>query len=196
MAAELARERIILVLLVLHVLLWCVNMILQTLPMDYPIHRHCWTLGKKEAEKWLAFSNLKFGITTLINQRNNAKLIESVQHLPIERLLIETDAPYFLPPMVRIQFILLSRHIIHSFLLYYIDYTNILILILINSRIEAGASIVSKGLKGGFYLGGPSIISTHVWEASKSQNVGQMSNFATFLRKMALFCTFSYTNDV
>lgn len=43
------------------------------------------------------FSNLCIGLTPLITRRENNRMIQLAQNAPIDRLLLETDAPYFVP---------------------------------------------------------------------------------------------------
>ncbi len=58
---------------------------------------HCFTAGLEEARAYLDL-DLHIGITGWIcDERRGQHLVEVVRHLPAERLLIETDAPYLLP---------------------------------------------------------------------------------------------------
>ena len=58
---------------------------------------HCFTGGPRELEAYLALG-LSIGITGWIcDERRGADLREAVPHIPAERLMIETDAPYLLP---------------------------------------------------------------------------------------------------
>jgi TatD DNase family protein len=58
---------------------------------------HCFTAGWEEARAYLDLG-LYIGITGWIcDERRGAHLIEVVKHIPRDRLLIETDAPYLLP---------------------------------------------------------------------------------------------------
>ncbi|KAL3224782.1 hypothetical protein MRX96_026369 [Rhipicephalus microplus] len=50
----------------------------EEMPADWPIHRHCFTGGWTEAQ-------------------HAAPLAEVGRRIPLDRLLLETDAPYFLP---------------------------------------------------------------------------------------------------
>ncbi|KAH9381653.1 hypothetical protein HPB48_017058 [Haemaphysalis longicornis] len=72
----------------------------QMLPEGYPIHRHCFTGGWKEAQEWLdAFPNLCLGLTPLVTFEHvsGKPLAEVARKIPLDRLLLETDSPYFLP---------------------------------------------------------------------------------------------------
>lgn len=58
---------------------------------------HCFTAGVEEARAYLDL-DLHIGITGWIcDERRGLHLREVVRDLPIDRLLIETDAPYLLP---------------------------------------------------------------------------------------------------
>jgi TatD DNase family protein len=58
---------------------------------------HCFTAGMDEAREYLDL-DLYLGITGWIcDERRGHHLREVVKHIPAERLLIETDAPYLLP---------------------------------------------------------------------------------------------------
>jgi TatD DNase family protein len=58
---------------------------------------HCFTGGPKELEAYLAL-DLHIGITGWVcDERRGAELRAAVPSIPLDRLLIETDAPYLLP---------------------------------------------------------------------------------------------------
>jgi len=58
---------------------------------------HCFTGGPKELEAYLAL-DLYIGVTGWVcDERRGAELRAAVPLIPLERLLIETDAPYLLP---------------------------------------------------------------------------------------------------
>ncbi|MDR2718557.1 MAG: TatD family hydrolase [Treponema sp.] len=58
---------------------------------------HCFTGGAAELEAWLAL-DCYIGITGWIcDERRNTHLIPLLRHIPADRLLLETDAPYLLP---------------------------------------------------------------------------------------------------
>ena len=72
----------------------------ENLRREHRIHLHCWTQrGEivKEIEEY--FPRAQFGVTNLINlQGKKAQEARSnVQLIPMEKLLIESDAPYFPP---------------------------------------------------------------------------------------------------
>lgn len=75
-----------------------IDILKELVPRDYLIHRHCFTGGWPEAQEWLgAFPNLCLGITPLICFERTSHLAEVGRKIPLDRLLLETDAPYFLP---------------------------------------------------------------------------------------------------
>jgi len=58
---------------------------------------HCFTADLREARDYLDMG-LYIGITGwLCDERRGQHLREVVQHIPLDRMLIETDAPYLLP---------------------------------------------------------------------------------------------------
>jgi TatD DNase family protein len=58
---------------------------------------HCFTGGRSELERYLALG-LHIGVTGwACDERRGADLKSAVPHIPENRLLVETDAPYLLP---------------------------------------------------------------------------------------------------
>ncbi len=58
---------------------------------------HCFTGGRSELEDYLAL-DLAIGVTGWVSdERRGQSLREAVPHIPAERLMVETDAPYLLP---------------------------------------------------------------------------------------------------
>jgi TatD DNase family protein len=58
---------------------------------------HCFTGGPRELEDYLAL-DLHIGVTGWVNdERRGQSLREAVPHIPSDRLMVETDAPYLLP---------------------------------------------------------------------------------------------------
>lgn len=58
---------------------------------------HCFTGGRSELEDYLAL-DLHIGITGWVSdERRGQSLREAVPHIPADRLMLETDAPYLLP---------------------------------------------------------------------------------------------------
>ncbi|XP_036426751.1 putative deoxyribonuclease TATDN2 [Colossoma macropomum] len=70
-------------------------------PRDYKIHRHCFTNSYSVIEPFLSeFSNLCVGFTALITYPHAVEARDAVRKIPLNRILMETDAPYFLPRQV------------------------------------------------------------------------------------------------
>ena len=58
---------------------------------------HCFTGSRSELEEYLAL-DLYIGVTGWVNdERRGQDLREAVPHIPGDRLMVETDAPYLLP---------------------------------------------------------------------------------------------------
>ncbi len=58
---------------------------------------HCFTGGREELAAYLDL-DLHIGVTGWVcDERRGAQLREALPHIPLERLLIETDAPYLVP---------------------------------------------------------------------------------------------------
>ena len=67
-------------------------------PKYHPIHRHCFNGQVEEASEWLRrFPNTAFGFAGAL-LRPDSPARDTVRHLPLEHVLLETDAPYLLPP--------------------------------------------------------------------------------------------------
>lgn len=75
-----------------------IQILKEMVPPNHPIHRHCFTGGWQEAQEWLnTFPNLCLGLTPLVGFEHVIPLTEAARNIPLDRLLLETDAPYFLP---------------------------------------------------------------------------------------------------
>ena len=71
------------------------------LPKDWPIHMHCFTDTWKVCEVWAKeWTSMMFGFTP------DSFSEQVIVNLPLSRILLETDAPYFLPKQVIILFML------------------------------------------------------------------------------------------
>ena len=79
----------------------CLYILKRYLPSNWEIHFHCFTEGWSVARQWLsAFPNAYIGLTPMITWRQARKsrgAIEIARNIPLKRLLLETDAPYFTP---------------------------------------------------------------------------------------------------
>ncbi|XP_021367549.1 uncharacterized protein LOC110459549 isoform X2 [Mizuhopecten yessoensis] len=70
----------------------------ETVPRNYRIHCHCFTGNYQSAKKWMnLFPNLYIGLTPLVTYRTATPSHEVARFIPLDRLLLETDAPYFIP---------------------------------------------------------------------------------------------------
>lgn len=55
----------------------------------------------ESAQKWLnLFPNLYIGLTPVVTYRTAVPTHNVARFIPLERLLLETDAPYFIPRSV------------------------------------------------------------------------------------------------
>ncbi|ETE72254.1 putative deoxyribonuclease TATDN2, partial [Ophiophagus hannah] len=73
----------------------------KCVPKDYKIHRHCFTGRYSVIEPLLDyFPNLTVGFTALVSYPSANEVRDSVQKIPLNRIVVETDAPYFLPRQV------------------------------------------------------------------------------------------------
>jgi len=71
----------------------------KCLPQDWPVHVHCFTDTRKQAEILLKdFSQLYIGVTGVLTYQTAEELRWTVTNvIPLDRLLLETDAPYMSP---------------------------------------------------------------------------------------------------
>ncbi|XP_077054384.1 putative deoxyribonuclease TATDN2 isoform X2 [Siphateles boraxobius] len=73
----------------------------KCVPRDYKIHRHCFTNNYSVIEPFLSeFPNLCVGFTGLVTYQRAIEVRDAVKKIPLDRILLETDAPYFLPRQV------------------------------------------------------------------------------------------------
>ncbi|WKY07343.1 hypothetical protein Q1695_007075 [Nippostrongylus brasiliensis] len=66
------------------------------------IHRHCFTGSWEVAKRWMRqYENIYFGFTSVCaaweNSEGERQKYEVLEKLPLRRMLLETDAPYFRP---------------------------------------------------------------------------------------------------
>lgn len=67
----------------------------ECLDRDFRIHLHCFQGSLDTTRRFLAhFSNLAVGFTGAIITSKNRNLLSLVEEVPLERMLLETDAPY------------------------------------------------------------------------------------------------------
>jgi len=63
---------------------------------DFKILMHCFT-GSNDFAKKLIDINSYISVSGIITFKNSTELVDTVSSIPIERLLVETDAPYLSP---------------------------------------------------------------------------------------------------
>ncbi|XP_068170854.1 putative deoxyribonuclease TATDN2 [Antennarius striatus] len=74
----------------------------KCVPRDYKIHRHCFTNGYPVIEPFLTeFPNMYVGFTALITYFRAKEARNALCQIPLNRIVLETDAPYFLPRQVK-----------------------------------------------------------------------------------------------
>jgi len=67
-------------------------------PSDWPMHVHCFTSSRELAGNLLKhFSNLYIGFTGIVTFKNSDDVRSVADQVPLERMLVETDAPYLAP---------------------------------------------------------------------------------------------------
>ena len=67
-------------------------------PKKYRIHFHCFNSDWNTCERWLEqCPNFKVGFTPMITYSKKENLREVIANIPLTRLLLDTDSPYFLP---------------------------------------------------------------------------------------------------
>jgi len=68
------------------------------LPVDWPIHVHCFTSSLDLAKALLGeFTRLYLGFTGIVTFKNPGGVDDVARHTPLDRLLLETDGPYLAP---------------------------------------------------------------------------------------------------
>ena len=83
----------------------CYEMLKEYLEPDHLIHLHCFTGSTQIALKYLkTFPNLCIGVTPLITfKKDHVK--QMIKSIPLERILLETDSPYFVPQIKNVIFL-------------------------------------------------------------------------------------------
>mgnify|MGYP000017111737 CR=1 FL=1 len=78
----------------------CLRILRRHLSSKHPIHCHCFSGTSKEMRKWLSvFSEVVFGITGLLLQRDQRELAKAVREMPLQKIIVETDSPFLRPPV-------------------------------------------------------------------------------------------------
>ena len=71
--------------------------LVSTIPREWPLHLHCFTGSLEMARKFLhTFPNLYIGVCGNVTY-DSAPVQAIASTVPLERLLLETDAPYMVP---------------------------------------------------------------------------------------------------
>ncbi|XP_059090192.1 putative deoxyribonuclease TATDN2 [Tigriopus californicus] len=74
------------------------------MPNNYPFHLYCFTGSWKSCQVWLnKYSGCKIGLTPIITVASAYQVREVARQISLDRLLLETDAPYFLPNKVKFE---------------------------------------------------------------------------------------------
>ncbi len=80
----------------------CFEIMRDVLPSIWHIHLHCYTGDMEQAKLYMAqFPNLYFGVTNLVTYATATQVHQNATDLPLRRLLLETDAPYFVPARLK-----------------------------------------------------------------------------------------------
>lgn len=76
----------------------CIEILKELVPREHSIHLHCFTDTWQRASEWLTeFPNLYIGITNVVTFPTAEDVHDIARNIPIDRLLLETDTPYFVP---------------------------------------------------------------------------------------------------
>lgn len=69
---------------------------------NWPIHVHCFTGCHSQLHRFInEFENMYFGFTNLVSYSTATTTHEVAKSIPLDRVLLETDAPYFVPRSLR-----------------------------------------------------------------------------------------------
>ncbi|XP_059535211.1 putative deoxyribonuclease TATDN2 [Myotis daubentonii] len=70
----------------------------KCVPRDYKVHRHCFTSSYSVIEPLLEyFPNMSVGFTAVLTYPSAWQARDALKRIPLHRIVVETDAPYFLP---------------------------------------------------------------------------------------------------
>ena len=67
---------------------------------DQPVVIHCFTGILEEAQAWLDLG-FHLSLTGILTYKNAGDLREVISHVPLERVMVETDSPYLAPQLHR-----------------------------------------------------------------------------------------------
>ena len=78
----------------------------------WEMHRHSFTGDWETARVWLSrYSQCKLGFTGLVTYSCSTELHKVMKHIPMDRFLLETDAPYFMKNSMNCSF---PGHVIYT----------------------------------------------------------------------------------
>ncbi|GFR95901.1 3'-5' ssDNA/RNA exonuclease TatD [Elysia marginata] len=84
-----------------HLLSTAVTLMMIYVPRHHKIHLHCFSRDPVTAQRWMdAFPNIFFGFTPVITYSSWEPPLSAAQ-IPLDRVLLETDAPYFVPGQIK-----------------------------------------------------------------------------------------------
>ena len=76
----------------------CLRILQHVVPPGHPLHWHCFTGDFGVMRRWTrVFPNTWFGFTAKLIDRPSRGLEDAVRRMPLDRLLLESDAPYLRP---------------------------------------------------------------------------------------------------
>ncbi|ESO84415.1 hypothetical protein LOTGIDRAFT_132244 [Lottia gigantea] len=80
----------------------CLQIMEEIIPRNYKIQCHCFSGNYSQAKRWLsAFPNLYLGLTPVVTFNGAHAAHDVARNIPLNRLLLETDSPYFVPKPVK-----------------------------------------------------------------------------------------------
>ncbi|XP_071796176.1 putative deoxyribonuclease TATDN2 [Asterias amurensis] len=89
----------------------CFKIVRQTLPRMWRIHLHCYMNDWEGAKVWFdSFPNLCVGLTNAVGLGSPGPR-DVALNIPLDRLLLETDAPYFPPTPARFSIPTMAKHV-------------------------------------------------------------------------------------
>ncbi len=78
----------------------CFPIVEELLPPEHPIQVHSFADGPREMEQWLT-RNAYFSYNGMVTFKKAENIRETLRLVPLDRLLLETDAPYLTPAPFR-----------------------------------------------------------------------------------------------
>ena len=81
----------------------CMKVMQALLPDDQRVHLHCFDGDVSTMQDWLKlFPQAVFGLTSLaLKEENKDRMERVVEKIPLQKILLETDSPYLVPPRLR-----------------------------------------------------------------------------------------------